>query len=331
MRFRETQGRGAAAGAGLAAFAGTMTRYEGWFLLPFAAGWFWYASRARRLRPALLFCLIAGAGPVYWLAHNWYLSGDPLDFYRGPYSARAIQGNAVYPGLHDWHTAWFYYRTAAELCAGPGLCIMALAGVVVALARRAFWPLLLLALPGVFFVWSIHSSGLPIHVPMLWPHSYYNTRYGLAVLPLLAFAAAALVMAVPPRMRPVTAVLVVTAAGSTGPRTVSRRMDHLDGIAREFHRQAGVDTPGGAVPLLAICARFRYHLIGRRRFRGDLSRDGNPAARDLQHCQRAAVAGDRAAAGTAPLAGVGGVEARRPAAARRGARGANPASATVWN
>jgi hypothetical protein len=264
VRFRDTQGWGAVAGAGASAFAGTMTRYEGWFLLPFAAGWFWYASRPRRLGPALWFCLSAGAGPVYWLGHNWYLSGDPLYFYRGPYSARAIQGNAVYPGLHDWHTAWFYYRTAVELCAGPGLCIMALAGILVALSRRTLWPLLLLALPGVFFVWSIHSSGLPIHVPMLWPHSYYNTRYGLAVLPLLAFAAAALVLAVPPRMRAITAVLVVTAGGihwaahrqpeewitwmesrvnSTGRRAWTHRAAQY--LSSQYVRGSGIISSGG--------------------------------------------------------------------------------------
>src|SRR5450756_902407 len=34
VRFRDTQGWGAVAGAGMAACAATLTRYEGWFLLP---------------------------------------------------------------------------------------------------------------------------------------------------------------------------------------------------------------------------------------------------------------------------------------------------------
>src|SRR5206468_4205957 len=37
VRFGDTQGWGAAIGAGLAAFAGSLTRYEMWFLLPFVA------------------------------------------------------------------------------------------------------------------------------------------------------------------------------------------------------------------------------------------------------------------------------------------------------
>src|SRR5947199_5110489 len=55
------------------------------------------------------------------------------------------------------------------------------------------------------------SVGTPIHVLGLWPHSYYNTRYGLAALPLLAFASAALVLAVPQRIRAAAAVLIVLA------------------------------------------------------------------------------------------------------------------------
>ncbi len=51
--------------------------------------------------------------------------------------------------------------------------------------------MLLLALPPVFYVWSMHSSGTPIFVPDLWPFSWYNTRYALAVLPLAAFCAGA--------------------------------------------------------------------------------------------------------------------------------------------
>ena len=211
VRFRETQGWGAVAGAGLAACAGALTRYEAWFLLPFAAAYFFFAARRRRLLVAAVFSALAGAGPLYWLAHNWILCGDPLEFYRGPYSARSIQGSGNYPGKGDWGLAWLQFRTAARLCAGPALPWIALAGALVALARRVFWPLLLLALPTVFYVWSVHSSGTPIYVPELWPHTHYNTRYGLAALPLLALATAALTTLAPRQLRAVLAALVIAA------------------------------------------------------------------------------------------------------------------------
>jgi hypothetical protein len=63
-------------------------------------------------------------------------------------------------------------------------------------------------------VWSIHSGAVPVFVPALWYGSYYNTRYGLAVLPLAAVAVAGLVALVPAgRARTVLAVLAM-AAGS---------------------------------------------------------------------------------------------------------------------
>jgi len=212
VRFRDTQGLGSAAGAGLSICAAALTRYEGWFLIPFVALYFLYAGGARRFSAAILFGAIAAAGPLYWLAHNWYLTGDALDFYRGPYSPRAIQGSAPYPGLHNWRLSWMYYRAAVVLCAGPVLPLLAVAGAIAALLRRAWWPLLLLALPPFFYLWANHSSGgTPIFVPQLWPHSWYNTRYGLAALPLLALAAAALVTAVPVRFRNAAAVLLIGA------------------------------------------------------------------------------------------------------------------------
>lgn len=211
VRFRQTQGWGALAGAAIAACVGTLSRYEGWFLLPFAALYILLAARERRWRFAAVFCAIAALGPLYWFGHNWWLTGDPLSFYWGPWSARAIQGKVDYPGRGDWLAAFTQFRAAATLCAGPALPWMAMAGLAAALWRRAWWPVLLLLLPGVFYVWSLHSSGTPIYVPHLRPHTYYNTRYGLAVLPLFALAAAALVTVAPARVRAAMAGLVLLA------------------------------------------------------------------------------------------------------------------------
>ncbi len=214
VRFRDTQGWGAVAGAGVAACAATLTRYEGWFVLPFAAVYFLLAAKRNRIGAVMVFSCLAAVGPLFWFFHNWWLTMDPLAFYRGPYSARAIQGNTSYPGKGNWAEAFLYFRTAAQLCAGPCLPVIAAAGVVAALFRRAFWPLLLLALPGMFFVWSLHSSGTPIFIPVLKPFSYYNSRYGLAVMPLFALAGAALVSVVPRPLRAALAALAIAAAAT---------------------------------------------------------------------------------------------------------------------
>jgi hypothetical protein len=218
VRFRDTQGMGAVIGAGLAALAGTLTRYEGWFLIPFVTAYFLVAARRRRLVCAAVFGAVASLGPLYWLAHNWWYYGNALEFYNGPYSAMAIyrraleQGMARYPGDGDWLAAKAQYRAAMRLCAGAPLYWVGIAGLAAAAFRRAWWPLVLLALPPAFYAWSIHSGGTPIFVPELWPHSFYNTRYGLAALPLLALAAAAWVALAPQRVRALAALAVVGAS-----------------------------------------------------------------------------------------------------------------------
>lgn len=212
--FRDNQSWMAVAGAGIAAFCGTMTRYDGWFLLPFVGLHVLLTAKQQRVAKTAVFAILAGAGPVYWLAHNWWCCSNVLDFYNGPYSPRAIQGNAHYPGRGNWAKAFLYFRTAARWCAGLTLFWLGAAGLVASAAlRKARWPALFLLLPGIFYIWSMHSSGgTPIFLPDLWPNSYYNSRYGMAVFPALVFGAAALVTILSGRVRRIVAAAVVLAA-----------------------------------------------------------------------------------------------------------------------
>jgi hypothetical protein len=214
VRFRDTQSWLSAAGAGVAALCGTMTRYDGWFLIPFVTLFVLLTAKGRRVAKAALFAAIACLGPLYWFGHNWWCCSNALDFYNGPYSAKGIQGSAYYPGLHNWAKAWLYFQTAVRWCAGTPLLWLGAAGLIACVAvRKAWWPALLLLLPGVFYIWSIHSSGgTPIFLPDLWPNSYYNSRYGLALFPALAFGAAAWVSLAPARAQRLAAAAVVLAA-----------------------------------------------------------------------------------------------------------------------
>ena len=72
-------------------------------------------------------------------------------------------------------------------------------GAFAALFHKRMRPAFFLFLTPAFYVWSIHSSKTPIHVPTLWPFSWYNTRYGIAVFAFAAFAAGALADALPAR------------------------------------------------------------------------------------------------------------------------------------
>lgn len=221
-RFRRAQSLWSVAGAGVAAIAGSLTRYEGWFVIPFTAMYFLIAAQRRRIRAALVFGIIASLGPLAWLTYNWWLFRDPLEFYWGPYSAKAIQGSAPYPGNGDWKTALIYFGWAARACAGAPLFFAGALGVLAACWKRAFWPVSLLLLPAAFYVWSIHSSGNPIFLPNLEPHSYYNSRYGLALLPLLAFCAAS-IAAVPAKPVLRIALSVALIAIASAPWLMDRR------------------------------------------------------------------------------------------------------------
>ena len=216
--WAETQAWWSVVLAAAFANAGVLSRYEGWFVLPFAGLYIWLTGRKRRWSGAAVFAALAALGPIAWLAHNLYYYGDPLEFYHGQWSAKMIYqrfidaGGARYPGDHEWAKAWLYFRSAAWLNAGAVLTIAGLAGLAVALLKRAWWPVLFLSLPPAFYVLSMYSSGTPIFLPHLWPNSYYNARYGLAALPLLAFGGAALAAVLPQRLRVPGAAIIVLAA-----------------------------------------------------------------------------------------------------------------------
>ena len=202
LRYRRTQSTYLLALGVVSSWAMSLTRYDGWFLIPFEAAWFAFFSGARRRLVLAGFLVLACAAPVWWLAHCWWETGNALDFYNGPYSAQAIQGGKTYPGFHDWGTAARFYLSAGELCSGWGLTLIGCTGAACAIAKRVFAPIGLLSLLPVFYVWSIHSSGLPIHIPELyWPNSYYNTRYGTAVTVLAAFSSGAIALVIPQAKR----------------------------------------------------------------------------------------------------------------------------------
>ena len=144
------------------------------------------------------FILIAAAAPVLWLAYNAIVYRNPLEFANGPYSAKAIEQrspNASHPGTHDLQTAFSYFLKSAELNLAAEnwqklWLLLALAGVIAGViskqTRGNLWPLLLLWIPLPFYSLSVAYSGVPIFIPVWWPFSYYNVRYGLELLPAFA-------------------------------------------------------------------------------------------------------------------------------------------------
>lgn len=183
--------------------AAVYTRYDGWVLG--AAVWcvitFTLASRrdvwSRVVPSFVLFTLIVVAGPISWLVYNQHFFHDPLDFIRGPYSASAIERKTAAAGsehYHGWHSPFWalvYYTRTVQLDAAfweTGFLVMtaAIGGLMIAVRRRLALPALLLWVPLPFYIYSVAYGSVPIFIPQLWPHSYYNSRYGMEMLPALA-------------------------------------------------------------------------------------------------------------------------------------------------
>jgi Dolichyl-phosphate-mannose-protein mannosyltransferase len=191
---------------GLLVLAAVFTRYDGWVfgaVVWCLLTWKLFRNRElwRKVGPSfVVFTLLAVAGPVIWLAYNQRFFHDALDFMRGPYSAAAIEKKTTPPGsahYHGWHNpvwALVLYTRTAQLAAAAwemGFVVMAAAivGLVLTIRRRFVLSALLLWIPLPFYIYSIAYGSVPIFIPPLWPHSYYNSRYGMEMLPALALYA----------------------------------------------------------------------------------------------------------------------------------------------
>jgi hypothetical protein len=142
--------------------------------------------------------LILAAAPAAWFYYNASQFGDWLEFMRGPYSAKAIEIRTASPGgppHPGWHNPWvsleFFVKVAQmDAVATWRNVVLALGIIGTAFAcglkgRGAFLWTLLLWIPVPFYAYSVAYGSVPIFIPVWWPHSFYNTRYGMELLPAI--------------------------------------------------------------------------------------------------------------------------------------------------
>ena len=196
-----------------ALIAAIFTRYDGWIIAFIAWSGIGLALlRYGRLRSRSfwLATIAVAAAPILWFVYNSVCFGDWLYFARGPFSAKAIEmrtstagAGPPHPGWHNPWVALLFYLKVSELDAvlapawgslwGNVLLALAALGSVAAWFaekaashRRALAWVLLLWLPVPFYTWSVAYGSVPIFFPAWWPFTFYNTRYGLELLPALA-------------------------------------------------------------------------------------------------------------------------------------------------
>jgi hypothetical protein len=197
--------------------AAIFTRYDGWIIALIAwTGIGLGLLRYGRLRSRSfwLATIALAAAPILWFVYNSVCFGDWLYFARGPFSAKAIElrtaAPSAWPPHPGWHNPWvallFYLKVSeldSVLAPAPGSIGASLWGnLVLAVAafgsvaawlwekaashRRALAWVLLFWLPVPFYTWSIAYGSVPIFFPAWWPFTFYNTRYGIELLPALS-------------------------------------------------------------------------------------------------------------------------------------------------
>jgi hypothetical protein len=188
----------------VALIAAIFTRYDGWIMALVA----WTCMGLTLLRRGKLHSLtfwIASAfivaAPVAWFIYNAVGFGDWLYFARGPYSAKAIElrtmSHGAGPPHPGWHNPWvslLFFVKVAEMDAAAAawgnvlllVSLLATAWAWLTERKRAFIWALLLWFPVPFYAYSVSYGSVPIFLPPWWPHSWYNTRYGMELLPALA-------------------------------------------------------------------------------------------------------------------------------------------------
>ncbi len=242
---------------GLLLAAAMLTRYDGWFaaggfaVAAFLVVWRWTGGRTALwrspLRPAFTrFLLIIAAAPLLWFVYNAFYWGNPLEFATGPYSAHAIEarssraGGWHHPGWHAPRVATIQFLKTAKLnmAGGPSQPetpsqpgrrlrwenvwppLAFLGSLLVLVTMRSAWPWLLLWLPVPFYTLSVGWGDVPIFLPVWWPFSYYNVRYGIQLLPAFSVFGAAFIYAVSLRFRsrfmlPATVALFAVLMGAS--------------------------------------------------------------------------------------------------------------------
>ncbi len=205
--------------ASLLTFAMVFTRYDGWIVgaaawLVLAVAWYRSAPETRKAttNAFAISTAITVAGPLLWFAYNAKYEGDWLDFLRGPYSASAIEKKTSPPSAgryHGWHNplyAFMYYTRAAQLDAAfweSGFVLLAgsLGGAWLLTKQKTRRIALLLWVPLPFYMYSIAWGSVPIFIPQLYPNAWYNSRYGMELLPAFAVCGTVAVAAVAAKLR----------------------------------------------------------------------------------------------------------------------------------
>lgn len=184
---------------GLFAMLMTLTRYDGWFMLPFLAIAVFIitnkkSSKSRAEGNTILFLTIGSLGITLWFAYNFLIFKNPFYFAFGEFSAKSQQNYILAAGeLVTKSNMWLSFKTYLfAMIDNIGILTLAsgIAGWACyyiynkSLSARLF---ALTFTSVVFFnILSLFLGFSVLFIPEVTPGMYFNVRYGLLVLPLIA-------------------------------------------------------------------------------------------------------------------------------------------------
>jgi hypothetical protein len=186
-------------------FCATLSRYDGWFLVLFEALILFLMYFPRKLDTKKLlgrlvfFGTLAFFGMAIWMMWDFLILGDPLYFTNSQFSARTQQEGwylkGQLPSYHHLGSAFIYYFVTAMSNAGVFVFFMSLIGFITYLFKEKglhhYFITLILMIPFIFYVITLYVGQSIIFIPHLTPTTFewtlFNARYGMMVLPAVAF------------------------------------------------------------------------------------------------------------------------------------------------
>lgn len=197
--------------AGFLSFAGTLMRYDAWFLTIFVAASIILTLIIKRKRyqkiegTILLFGSIASLGMIIWFVWNYLIFNNPLYFLNGEYSAHSQQMSFLERGellsYHDLAYSTKLYSYVTSNIASYGLTIMAIIGLIMMVANSLIHrklinltSSLIYLVPFIFYVVTLYLGISIILVPALVPDTFqfkmFNVRYGVMMIPAISIFSA---------------------------------------------------------------------------------------------------------------------------------------------
>lgn len=186
-------------------FCATLSRYDGWFLVLFEAlilllMYFPKKIPFKRLAGRLIFFgTLAFFGILIWMIWDYLILGDPFYFTNSQFSAKTQQ-EAWYlrgelPAYHNIFLSFAYYFITGMSNSGILVYLLAFIGFCSYLFKERgkfhYFTAFIMMIPFLFYVITLYVGQSVIFIPHITPVSFewrlFNVRYGLMIVPAVAF------------------------------------------------------------------------------------------------------------------------------------------------